>query len=49
MEKGSPHCKLLVVRSLAQAGNVRLTQSAREGAAALGLDLQAVLDVVLAL
>ena len=49
MEKPTPHCKLAVVKSLIEAGQVRTTQSARLGATAMGLDLSDMLAVVLAL
>lgn len=45
MEKPTPHCKLAVVKSLVEAGQVRTTQSAT----AMGLDLSDMLTVVLAL
>ena len=49
MEKGSPHCKLSIVRALLRAGKVRTTQAAREGAVALGFDFDGMLAVVQAL
>ena len=49
MEKGTPHCKLLVAKSLVEAGKVRTTHAARAGANELGLGLSAMLDVVLTL
>lgn len=49
MEKRTPHSKLTVVKSLAAAGKVRTTQTARVGAVALGLDYPAMLEVVMAL
>ena len=49
MEKPTPHCKLAVVKSLVEAGQVRTTQSVRLGATAMGLDLSDMLTVVLAL
>ena len=49
MGKQTPHCKLAVVKSLVEAGQVRTTQSARLGATAMGLDLSDMLTVVLAL
>lgn len=49
MEKPTPHCKLAVVKSLVEAGQVRTTQSARLGATAMGLALSDMLAVVLAL
>lgn len=49
MEKGTPHCKLDVVKALVNAGRVRTTKAAREGAVALGFDFDGMLAVVLAL
>ena len=49
MEKFTPHCKLAVVKALVEAGELRTTRSAREGAEALGLDYADMRDVVLAL
>lgn len=44
-----PHCKLSVVKAMANVGQVRATRAAREGAAALGFDFDGMLAVVLAL
>lgn len=49
MEKPTPHCKLIVVKALIEAGKVRVTHSARLGATALGLELREMLAVVIAL
>ena len=49
MEKSIPHCKLALVKTLAEAGKVRVTHAARLGATALGLDLSDMLAVVMAL
>jgi motility quorum-sensing regulator/GCU-specific mRNA interferase toxin len=49
MEKFTPHCKLPVVKALVAAGQVRTTQTAREGAVALGFDLEGMLAVIQAL
>ena len=49
MEKLTPHCKLAVVKALVTAGQVRTTRTAREGAVALGLDLEGMLAVIQAL
>ncbi len=46
MEKRIPHCPLRTVRALVDAGNVRATLSALAGGAGIGLDFQAILDVV---
>jgi motility quorum-sensing regulator/GCU-specific mRNA interferase toxin len=49
MEKRTPHCRLIEVRTLVEAGNVRATNSARLGASALGLDFAEMLAVLMAL
>ena len=49
MEKLTPHCRLSVVKTLVEAGKVRVTRSARVGAIGLGLKLPDMLNVVLAL
>ena len=49
MEKGTPHCKLAIVKSLVLAGRVRTTKAAREGATALGYDFDGMLTVIHAL
>ncbi len=49
MEKGTPHCRLSIVKALIQAGKVRATFSALTGGAALGFDFEGMLDVVQAL
>ena len=49
MEKGTPHCRLSVVKALVEAGQVRATFSALAGAAAMGLDFDAMLGIVKAL
>lgn len=49
MEKGTPHCKLSIVKALVEADQVRTTKAAREGAAALGFGFDEMLAVVLAL
>lgn len=50
MEKGAPHCKLSVVRSLIEAGKVRATGSAFLGARELGInDLAGMCAVVMSL
>jgi motility quorum-sensing regulator / GCU-specific mRNA interferase toxin len=48
MEKRTPHCKLSAVKVMLEAGKVRTTMSALEGAA-LGLDFSGVMDIVMAL
>ena len=49
MEKRTPHCTLLRVKALVEAGEVRTTHSARVGAVALGFSYSEMLAVVLAL
>ncbi len=49
MEKFTPHCKLAVVKALVTAGQVRTTRTAREGAVALGFDVDGMLAVIQAL
>ena len=50
MEKGTPHCRLSVVRALVEAGQVRATASAYQSARGLGIeDMAGMCEVVLAL
>jgi motility quorum-sensing regulator/GCU-specific mRNA interferase toxin len=49
MEKSTPHSKLSTVKAMVKAGNIRTTRTAREGAVALGFDLDGLLGVVLGL
>jgi motility quorum-sensing regulator/GCU-specific mRNA interferase toxin len=49
MEKRTPHCKLAVVKTLIEAGQVRTTLSALAGGAALGFDFDGILSVVMGL
>jgi motility quorum-sensing regulator/GCU-specific mRNA interferase toxin len=49
MEKRTPHCQLSIVKRLIQGCKVRSTFSALSGAAALGLDFDGMVAVVLAL
>jgi motility quorum-sensing regulator/GCU-specific mRNA interferase toxin len=49
MEKRTPHCSLSVIKALTRSGHVRITGTAMSTAAALELDLEAILKVVLAL
>ena len=49
MEKRTPHCALSVVRGLIEAGKVRATLSALAGGAALGLDYEGMVGVVMSL
>lgn len=49
MEKRTPHCKLSVVKALVKAGKVNATLTALAGGAALGLDFDGMVKVVMAL
>jgi motility quorum-sensing regulator / GCU-specific mRNA interferase toxin len=49
VEKRTPHCKLSVVQALVEAGKIRVTVTALSGAAALGLDFEGMINVVMAL
>lgn len=49
MEKNTPHCPLVVIGRLPRAGKVRTTYSALADAAALGLDMAAMFEVIVRL
>ncbi len=50
MEKGSPHCRLSIVKALVEAGKVKATASAFNGARELGINnLAGMCAVVMAL
>jgi len=49
MEKRKPHAPLSSVKALIEAGKVRATFSALSGAAQIGLDLEAMIEVVMTL
>ncbi|MDP2367503.1 type II toxin-antitoxin system MqsR family toxin [Rhodoferax sp.] len=49
MEKGTPHCKLTVVKALVEDGKVRTSYSAELGAAQLGLKNSDIVAVVMSL
>ena len=49
MEKGTPHCKLPIIKALIAAGKVRSTMSALAGGVALGFDFAGIVGVVMAL
>ena len=49
MKKSTPHCKLSKVKRLIEAGKVRSTGSALAGGAALGLDFEGIVGVVITL
>ena len=49
MEKGTPHCKLSVFKTMIQTGKVRATMSALAGGAALGFDFDEIVGVVMQL
>ncbi len=46
MEKRTPHCRLAVAHALIDAGRVRATRTALEGAAVMGLDFEGVREIV---
>lgn len=46
MEKFVPHCKLEIIKALAETGCVRTTQAARIGANELGIGFSEMLDVI---
>ena len=50
MEKRTPHCSLSVVKALVEAGNVRATASAYEGARDIGINnLEGMCGVIMTL
>ena len=50
MEKGTPHCKLAVIKTLVGSGQVKATASAYDGARDVGInDLAGMCAVVMAL
>lgn len=49
MQKRTPHCKLVAVKTMLAAGKVRATFSALAGGAALGFDFVGIVGVVAAL
>ena len=50
MEKGTPHCKLSIVKALIEAGRVNATASAFQGARELGInDLAGMCAVIMLL
>lgn len=49
MEKGTLHCRLRDIKTHIQAGRVRATVSALSGGAALGLDFDGMIRVVMSL
>jgi motility quorum-sensing regulator/GCU-specific mRNA interferase toxin len=46
MEKRTPHCSLSTVKALVDAGRVSSTQSARQGAAAMGIDFDGICEIL---
>jgi motility quorum-sensing regulator/GCU-specific mRNA interferase toxin len=46
MEKRAPHCNLSTVKALVDAGRVSSTQSARQGAAAMGIDFDGICEIL---
>ena len=49
MEKGTPHCKLQTVKTLVASDHVKSTFSALAGGAALGMDFDGIVAVVMSL
>lgn len=49
MEKRTPHCKLSVVKTLINAGKIRMTASAVAGGEQLGFDSAEIIAVVMTL
>jgi motility quorum-sensing regulator/GCU-specific mRNA interferase toxin len=49
MEKSTCHCRLEIVRAFIEAGRVRATRSASKEAAAMSLNFDGIVDVVLSL
>jgi motility quorum-sensing regulator / GCU-specific mRNA interferase toxin len=49
MEKGTPHCKLAVIKAMAEAGKIRATATASRTARQLGMRFDDMVAVVLAL
>ena len=49
MEKSTPHCRLSVVKALIEQGRVSTTYTARLGGAAMGLDVDGIISVVMSL
>jgi motility quorum-sensing regulator/GCU-specific mRNA interferase toxin len=49
VEKGTPHCKLSLVKAMIEAGKVRSTMSALAGGAAMGFNFEGIVKVVMAL
>ncbi|SRR6266545_2165140 len=49
MEKGTPHCRLSVVKTFIEAGKIRITASAAASGEQLGFDVAAIVGVVMAL
>ena len=49
MEKGTPHCKLSLIKTMIEAGRVRSTASALAGGAALGFDFDGIVAILMAL
>ncbi len=46
MEKGTPHCKLSLIKMLIEAGKVRMTASAVAGGELMGFDRIAIVGIV---
>ena len=46
MDKRTPHCNLSTIKALVDAGRVSSTQSARQGAAVMGIDFDAMCGIL---
>jgi motility quorum-sensing regulator/GCU-specific mRNA interferase toxin len=46
MEKKTPHCNLSTVKAFVNEGRIRSTQSARQGAAAMGIDFDGICEIL---
>jgi len=49
MEKSTPHCKLTIIKTMIEAGKVRATKSALQGAVALGMQHSDMMATIMAL
>jgi len=49
MEKGTPHCRLPIIKAMVAEGKVRSTLSALAGGAAMGFDFEGIVAVVMRL
>lgn len=49
MEKSTPHYKLSIVKTMIEAGKIRLTMSALAGATSMGFDFQEIIEILMSL